>query len=277
MTGKRAFVTAAAVAAAVGVFVGVWFAVRGILDRRGETPPALPEARETTAPPEPSATPPPPLSPTDTPAPRVPSAPGHLASALGRFGLEVSDLGSEQILLVESTGNEARIWAYGVDENGDWCLVLGGEEGISGWTGEMGVSREKSEGDRCTPAGVFRIGFAFGNGEDPGTGLPYRDVTPCSLWVDDPASLWYNRWVEEDEISEPDWASAERLADYGDAYRYAAAVEYNTDPVVPGAGSAIFLHCGSQPTAGCVAVPAGEMETILRWLDGDASPVIVIE
>ncbi len=271
---KRAFVTAAAVAAAVGVFVGAWFIVRGILDRRTGTFRTLPETVETAAAPE---TPPPTVPPADTPAPRRPYVPERLASALERFGFGIADLGSEQILLVESDGNEARIWAYGIDANGNYRPVLGGEEGISGWTGEMGVTPEKSEGDRRTPAGVFRIGFAFGNGEDPGTGLSYREVTPCSLWVDDPASCWYNQWVEEDEISEPDWSTAERLSEYGDSYRYAVAVEYNTDPAVPGAGSAIFLHCGSQPTAGCVAVSTGDMEGILLWLDEDASPVIVIE
>ncbi len=273
MMGKRALWTAVSVAAAVGVLAGAWFAVRGILDRRADDRPQLSEPAETARTPEPTPAP----SPSFVPAPRVPSAPDRLADALGRYGLETAGLGSEQILLVESDGNEARLWAYGLDENGDYTAVLGGTEGIPGWTGEMGVTSEKTEGDRCTPAGVFRILFAFGTGEDAATGLPYRTVTPGSLWIDDPGSAWYNLWVEEDEIPEPDWSSAERLSAYEDSYRYAVALDFNSDPVVPGAGSAIFLHCGMQPTAGCVAVSTEDMAAILRWLDADASPIVVIE
>jgi L,D-peptidoglycan transpeptidase YkuD (ErfK/YbiS/YcfS/YnhG family) len=40
-------------------------------------------------------------------------------------------------------------------------------------------------------------------------------------------------------------------------YDVLVVIGYNTDPVVPGAGSAIFLHVATPdlaPTAGCVAV-----------------------
>jgi L,D-peptidoglycan transpeptidase YkuD (ErfK/YbiS/YcfS/YnhG family) len=53
-------------------------------------------------------------------------------------------------------------------------------------------------------------------------------------------------------------------------------IEYNTRPAVPGRGSAIFLHCGNQPTAGCVAVPESAMLDILSWLDPAKTPVIWI-
>ncbi len=61
------------------------------------------------------------------------------------------------------------------------------------------------------------------------------------------------------------------------AYDYGAVIAYNTDPVVPGAGSAIFLHQSTGgATAGCVSLPQGELLEVLRWLQPSADPVIVL-
>ena len=105
------------------------------------------------------------------------------------------------------------------------------------------------------------------------TKLPYRQATADDFWVDDPASPQYNRWVS----GKTDAKSFEKLRQ--PAYKYAAVIEYNTDPVVPGKGSAIFLHVWSGPekaTAGCVAVRAQTMQDLLSWLDKDRHPVIVL-
>jgi L,D-peptidoglycan transpeptidase YkuD (ErfK/YbiS/YcfS/YnhG family) len=54
-------------------------------------------------------------------------------------------------------------------------------------------------------------------------------------------------------------------------------IRYNADPVVPGRGSAIFLHGDvGGPTNGCVSLPAGELDFVLRWLDPARKPQIVI-
>jgi len=48
------------------------------------------------------------------------------------------------------------------------------------------------------------------------------------------------------------------------AYKYVAVIEYNTDKIVKGAGSAIFLHCTEgKPTSGCISVPEEAMVKIL--------------
>jgi len=63
-------------------------------------------------------------------------------------------------------------------------------------------------------------------------------------------------------------------------YDAGAVIEYNTDPVVPGLGSAIFLHIwredGAKPTAGCVALPEDRLRELLGWLDAEAAPVIFL-
>ena len=63
-----------------------------------------------------------------------------------------------------------------------------------------------------------------------------------------------------------------------DLYKYAVVIEYNTDPVVPGLGSAIFMHVwrgAGQPTAGCVAMAEADLLRFLRWLDIRRNPVII--
>jgi L,D-peptidoglycan transpeptidase YkuD (ErfK/YbiS/YcfS/YnhG family) len=77
-------------------------------------------------------------------------------------------------------------------------------------------------------------------------------LAPSDGWVDEPADANYNR-----PVSLPYPASAEQMWRDDELYDALVVIGYNMDPVVPGAGSAIFLHVASldfAPTAGCVAV-----------------------
>ena len=57
----------------------------------------------------------------------------------------------------------------------------------------------------------------------------------------------------------------------------AVAVEYNYgSSAVPGRGSAIFLHVGSKPTSGCISLPKSDLTALIRWLNADADPHILI-
>ncbi|OGX39807.1 MAG: hypothetical protein A3G91_02220 [Omnitrophica WOR_2 bacterium RIFCSPLOWO2_12_FULL_50_9] len=133
---------------------------------------------------------------------------------------------------------------------------------------------EKREGDGRTPSGVFALRRAFGYDETVETGLIYRRVTERDFWIDDPASAQYNQWVAGDVPA----VSHEALRRGDDLYKYAVVIEYNTDPVVPGLGSAIFMHVwrgAGQPTAGCVAMAEADLLRFLRWLDIRRNPVII--
>lgn len=162
------------------------------------------------------------------------------------------------------------------------CFERGGSEwlpidtigSLSGHIGKNGISSSKKEGDGYTPAGLFKLGHAFGIREKPETKMTYRKVTKDSFWVDDPASRFYNMWIEGRQYA--DWSSAERLSDYPREYAYAVIIEYNTAERLPGRGSAVFLHCGNSPTSGCIAVPEQALLKILKWLDPGKSPVILI-
>ena len=201
---------------------------------------------------------------------QAPEEPDMFAELLEKSGRTPEDIPGGQLVIVQADGNEAAVWAYG-REDGVWTPLF---EEVDGRVGKNGVTGEKAEGDRRTPRGLYGLPLAFGVEADPGSLLPYRQVTGESYWVDDPDSRFYNQWVEG--TAEQDWASAEHLADYPEQYAYAALIAYNTDLVVPGAGSAIFLHCGGSYTAGCVAIPRERMVELLQWLDPAQSPAILI-
>lgn len=237
-----------------------------------ETAPSEPEAEQEPKPaPEPAPEPDPEPMPEPEPEPApAPEAPNTLAALLEAAGQAPENIPGSQLVIVRASGNESELWAYGL-EDGVWTPFF---EEVSGHVGKNGVTDAKTEGDRCTPRGLFNLSMAFGVEADPGSLLPYRQVTSESYWVDDPDSRFYNQWVEGTE--EKDWSSAEHLADYPVQYAYAALIDYNTDPVAAGAGSAIFLHCGSSYTAGCVSISREKMLDLLLWLDPGQSPAILI-
>jgi L,D-peptidoglycan transpeptidase YkuD (ErfK/YbiS/YcfS/YnhG family) len=130
------------------------------------------------------------------------------------------------------------------------------------------------EGLGRTPVGVFTLTQAFGNQASNGTRLPYFRAGPDDWWDENPASADYNRHVHS--VYSPG-GDSENLFDAGVAYSHAVVINYNTDPVVKGAGSGFFLHVSTgYPTAGCVAVNARVLNEIMRWLNPSDHPVISI-
>jgi L,D-peptidoglycan transpeptidase YkuD (ErfK/YbiS/YcfS/YnhG family) len=141
--------------------------------------------------------------------------------------------------------------------------------------GRSGISADRHEGDGTTPEGVFTLTEAFGNGPDPGTKLPYRPVHDQDYWVTDSSSPFYNTWQSGSPAGR--WTQAEALWTLTQAYRHAVVIDYNRDPIVPGRGSAMFLHVRNEnPTSGCVAIDLDRLVEIMRWLDPAQAPKIAI-
>ena len=191
---------------------------------------------------------------------------------LSRAGYTEEMLSGTQLITVESYGVNAVVNSF-EKIDGVWTQseVLLDKDG---YVGTEGVSSDASEYASYTPKGLFPLGTGFGINPDPGTQLSYFQVTEDSYWVDDVNSEYYNQHVEGKEGK--DFESAEHLIDYRGSYDYCVFVEYNTNPVVPGKGSAFFLHVGESPTAGCVAVSEAAMINTLCWLDKDCFPQILI-
>ena len=144
--------------------------------------------------------------------------------------------------------------------------------GMLGWRGRRfacavgagGVRANKREGDGATPAGRFplrRVLYRPDRLAPPRTALPVAPLAPCDGWCDDPAHPLYNR-----PLRLPHAARHEQLWRGDHVYDLIVILGHNDDPVVPGLGSAVFLHVAQPdyaPTAGCVAVAAGDLLAIL--------------
>ena len=135
----------------------------------------------------------------------------------------------------------------------------------------------KKEGDGKAPAGIFSLKQAFGyapfNIEYPY--VVYKETDHC---VDDVNSKYYNKIVDSTNI-ERDYKSHERMKFPKDYYKYGIVVDHNGitkgTKSKKGAGSCIFVHIKSVPTAGCTVMSESEIKEVLRWLDPKAEPLLV--
>ena len=96
-----------------------------------------------------------------------------------------------QLIIVSCDGGEAQISMY--ENSGDsstWNQILSSP----GYIGSDGVG-QASEDSCHTPQGIYGFTMAFGNLPDPGSAIPYTQTDANSYWVDDPDSLFYNRFV----------------------------------------------------------------------------------
>lgn len=144
--------------------------------------------------------------------------------------------------------------------------------------GRSGVAKDgaKKEGDGYTPSGVYVLGPSFGYNKSLSTKLRYIQVTDDDFWVDDVQSPSYNTWVK----GKPNAKSYEVLKRKDNLYKMAMVIDYNAHPIVPGKGSAIFLHIWRNyhhPTSGCVAISERNMDRLIKKLDDEKKPVIIIE
>lgn len=96
-----------------------------------------------------------------------------------------------QLIIVSCDGGGAQISMY--ENSGDsstWNQILSSP----GYIGSDGVG-QASEDSCHTPQGIYGFTMAFGNLPDPGSAIPYTQTDANSYWVDDPDSLFYNRFV----------------------------------------------------------------------------------
>lgn len=137
----------------------------------------------------------------------------------------------------------------------------------------------KREGDRCAPAGIFRLESAFGTKRIKLLHFPYRRTDLQDHWIDDPASAFYNQWVRlDDPRIRRDWKSGEVLKRDDGLYELAIIVGHNREPVEKGSGSAIFMHRWYEPgrsTIGCTAMAPENLRVLAEWLDQRKDPVLV--
>nr|WP_079665254.1 L,D-transpeptidase family protein [Streptomyces sp. 3214.6] len=128
--------------------------------------------------------------------------------------------------------------------------------GKKGWTAEHYL------GDDRSPVGVFTLSAAAGVLDDPGTRLPY---------------------TQSEDYAAPRWWDQAHWHDFD----YVIAIDYNRvkgtppddaeQPLGEERGGGIWLHLDhGDGTSACVSLPRAAMEYLLRTLDPDQHPVVVM-
>jgi len=105
----------------------------------------------------------------------------------------------------------------------------------------------------------------------PDTQLPTQILTTQTTWCENPAHADYNKLIT---TSHP--AATDRMTREDHVYDYVVVIGYNDSPVIPGKGSAIFMHLARPdftPTAGCVGLKPADMLEVLKA----CSPITSIE
>jgi L,D-peptidoglycan transpeptidase YkuD (ErfK/YbiS/YcfS/YnhG family) len=188
----------------------------------------------------------------------------------------------------DSTRGELRLFER--SPGGDWEAVSGpspvlfGKNGVAWGTGLAGQNEpglRKKERDGRAPAGVFEIGNVFGYDANlpAGADYPYHQVTEADVWSDDPRSPKYNRHIVIDPKNPPDNYTHEKMRSGDFAYHWLIEIRHNSDPPIPGAGSAIFFHIRrgvNRPTTGCTTMAKTDLVKLIVWLRANRHPCYVL-
>jgi L,D-peptidoglycan transpeptidase YkuD (ErfK/YbiS/YcfS/YnhG family) len=130
--------------------------------------------------------------------------------------------------------------------------------------GRAGRTIEKSEGDGATPVGMLRLTrvlYRAGHIKPPVCTVPVEPIAPNDAWCDDPHDPAYNRRVQT-----PYSGRHEALWRADSVYDVIGVLDWNSQPIIPHRGSAIFLHVATPdyaPTAGCIALSLPDLAACL--------------
>ena len=141
--------------------------------------------------------------------------------------------------------------------------------------GRAGLTTNKIEGDHKTPVGEFKFKKIYYRKDKLGEmifQIPFAIIAENDGWCDDPKSKLYNQHVQF-----PFDSSAEKLFRDDDLYDIICVLNYNTNPIVPGKGSAIFLHIckpNFAGTEGCVAIEKKNILKLVNLIDFNTKLII---
>ena len=169
---------------------------------------------------------------------------------------------SDQLILVTTNGYNtvnSNIMTF-EKKNGKWNEILN----VKGYIGKTGFAVNKREGDLKSPRGKYTIGTAFGRYGNPGTKLPFRDITNKDTIISNSNSSLYNTWQQSGSggMNIP-------------AFDYGFVINYNTEERIPGKGSGILFHVTDMYTLGCTGTSKEYVILILKWLDPSKKPIII--
>jgi L,D-peptidoglycan transpeptidase YkuD (ErfK/YbiS/YcfS/YnhG family) len=131
--------------------------------------------------------------------------------------------------------------------------------------GKNGVTKNKVEGDKCTPSGIYKLKQVFYRADrikKITTNLKKIKIKKNMGWCDDSSSKKYNHLIKI-----PNKFSHEKLYRKDHIYDIIVVLNYNMNPVIKKKGSAIFLHIAKKnysKTLGCVGLKKNDLLEILN-------------
>ncbi len=159
--------------------------------------------------------------------------------------------------------------------------VFLGKRGLAWGIGEhtlpRGSKNIKVEGDKKSPAGIFRLPLFYSY-------IPLQTTFPFIIskesyhCVDDSSSVYYNSVVDSKKVQK-DYKSFEPMKFPKNYYKYALVIDhnyFNSNKSLFKRGSCIFFHIALTPTVGCTALKSEEdMKELILWLKKNKNPLLI--
>jgi L,D-peptidoglycan transpeptidase YkuD (ErfK/YbiS/YcfS/YnhG family) len=133
--------------------------------------------------------------------------------------------------------------------------------------GKNGISKQKKEGDKKTPKGIFLLDYLYYRKDrlkKPPTALKCIEIKKNMGWCDDVNNpKKYNKLIKIDKS-----IKFEKLKRTDYKYDLLIPIKYNFKKPIIGLGSCIFIHLTKnyQPTAGCIALQKKDFLIMLRLI-----------
>ena len=134
--------------------------------------------------------------------------------------------------------------------------------------GKKGLTKNKIEGDKKTPVGIFSLGNLFYRKDRNAKPLTKFKCIPIEKdmgWCDDVKSKkYYNKLTKSSKN-----IRHEKLFRRDYKYDFLIPINYNTKKTVIGKGSAIFIHLTKKfkPTSGCIALNKKDFLILLKLIN----------
>ena len=133
--------------------------------------------------------------------------------------------------------------------------------------GKSGINKNKKEGDKSTPSGIFQLGNIFYRSDrvaKPFTKLKCIKINKNMGWCNDPLSNFYNKKIKINKK-----IKYEKLFRKDYKYNYFIVIKYNYLKTIPNKGSAIFIHLtrNYNPTVGCIGLKEKDLLILLKLIN----------
>jgi hypothetical protein len=208
------------------------------------------------------------------------ACPSNLADNLG------SGIGGTQLLIELSPSAPSQsgiLQAWSRKPEGCWGLASIPGAPAEPYSAELGYAGSlqlayRVPDDNTTPIGIFSLGSTiYGNAtRSPSSLYPYHHLVCGDWWDETPGDGLYETFQHVTCWVTPPWSwDSEALWTESEPYQHFIDIEM---PHPPDNASGIFLHDDTTTgyTAGCVALPNGELDAVLGWLNPADSPHMVI-